>query len=171
MARIDSTLEKILLATQSKLLRSIDELRPETCVVTVVPDAAVPPVAQDLYCTISPTAGSFDESLFDGGGREQTALDGGLVVKVFSAIQLDQPGQDSVMLLDRSRGVLRKLHEVLGALAGYLPVDDDGNELTRNPLIPAEYSFSHDGRRWGAVQVSFRLEFDWDLSASPGAIL
>lgn len=168
----DSTFDAILNSVRDKLLKSIDELAPETCVITINPDAAALPVSQELYCTVSPTSGSFDESLFDGGGREQTSLEGGIVVKCFSMLQLDQPGQDSVMLIDRSRGVMRKLHEILAALAGFMPVSADGlDTLARNPLIPATYAFSHDGRRWGAVEVAFRLSFDWDLPASPGAIL
>lgn len=149
--------------------RLIDQLglTDANCYLSIDPDALPSPSPGQLIFVVSPTSGNFNEALFDGGGQEQTTLEGGIVVKIHSPLQLDKPHQDVKFLGDESRGILRYATRVLKALAGWSP-GVVGSEQTRDPLIPSGMVIGRKKRSLGWLELTFKCSFDWDLDSADG---
>lgn len=164
MARLKGDPVAILQAVVDRLIDQLG-LTDATCYLSIDPDAVPSPSPGDLIFVVSPTSGNFNEAMFDGGGQEQMTLDGGIVVKIHTPVQLDEPKHDALLVGQESRGVLRHATLTLKALANWSP-DKNGNELTRDPLIPSGFAIGRKSRSLGWVELTFKCSFDWDADSA-----
>lgn len=134
------------------------------CYLSINPDSLPAPSPGGLTCVVSPASGSFDEAYFEGGGNQQLLLNGGIIVKVHSPLQLDQSGRDVELLVNESHGVIDCATEILEALSNWSPVAANGDELTRDPLIPRDIHYTRATNKLGGVEIGFGCNFDWDLT-------
>ena len=163
MARDKGKFDAILLAVVDRLISQVGGLNAANCYLSLNPDALPMPNPGDFICVVAPTSGAFSDSMFEGGGQEQTTSDSGVIVKIHSPVQLDEVHRDAVFLTDATLGLIENVRLTIKALADWSP-GTSGNELTRDPLIPSDFAFTRNGRGLGACELTFKLSFDWDLS-------
>lgn len=163
--RRKSTLAEILDAIRDQLVATVSDLREESCYVSLWIDPIKAPVS-DRMAIIVPGDGTFDYSLWDGGGRFQMTSDSVVTIALYSATQLDIMGQSEVVLFDSARGLSPEMVAIANALAGFDPVDSSGNGLLREPMSPTAFQFvaTQDRARVGAA-ITFRILFDWAIAA------
>lgn len=126
---------------------------------------------QNLYASVAPMSGQYDEGIFAGAARISGQSSGvleqtGVIVTVFSQMRLDRPDADSKMLTDETRGLLALKRQILSALSGRQLQDADGNNILTTVMRPI--NASHPGRaaeETGAFSVAFSTDFVWDLSS------
>lgn len=164
MPRGSGKLDAILSAIVARLIAQVSGCNAATCYLCLNPDAVPSPNPGDFVYVVAPTGGEFDDALFDGGGQNQATVNAGVIVKIHSPVQLDEARHDAQFLTHSTLGVLEKSRLVMKALADWSPADGGANEITRNPLIPANYGITHSQRQLGAVELTFHLTYDWDLS-------
>lgn len=162
MARDKALPQNVYTAAVDLLRAAITECTEANCFFCLDPDA-VPPAPGQLIYIVSPTSGTFDEGMIDGGGVEQLTVDAGLMVKIHSPLMLDQVGHDSSLLNDESLGLWGKATEVLRALAVQSP-EFEGNPLTRDPLMPHSFAVTKSHKRLGAIELTFKVSFDWNVA-------
>lgn len=163
MARNKGTFDAILLAVVDRLISQVGGLDEANCYLSLNPDVLPMPNPGDFVCVVAPTSGMFSDSMFEGGGVEQTTSDSGIIVKIHSPVQLDEVHRDAVFLTDATLGLIAKVRSTLKALSDWSP-GSVGSELTRDPLIPSDFAFTRNSRSLGACELTFKLSFDWDLS-------
>lgn len=163
MPRIDSSYAAVLDAVV-KRLRDQLSLNESTCFLSLTPDVPVK-TASDVYLTVSPDGGEFDQAAFDGGGDQQLTAETGVRVTVVSTLKLDRTGHDSELVSNASRGVLAVMHDVLRALTGHdLLIDVDGNQALRRLIAPRGFDRpERDSERLGSISLYFGLSFDLEL--------
>lgn len=163
MPRIDSNLTAVLDAVIKRLREQLS-LSDSTCFLCLSDDVT-PKTTSDVFLTVSPDGGEFDQGHFDGGGDEQLTVEGGVRVTIHSTLKLDRTGHDSELLSNASRGVLSVMHEVLRALTGHdLVIDTDGNTTLRRLIAPRGFERpERSGERLGRISLYFGLSFDWEL--------
>jgi len=163
-AHTSAKLEDILQAVVDRLIDQVAGFSDANCYLSINPDATPEPNPGDYICVVAPTGGMFDENAYHGGGEGQCTINSGILVKLHSPIQLDQPHRDAEFLKHASLGVLAKWRLIVKALLWPWQLQIDGNDGTRDPLIPAEYTLSRRDRRLGAIEQVFKANFDLDLS-------
>ncbi len=165
MARDKGLPEDIYDAVVARLIDRVPLFCNEsTCYQCLNPDL-VPPKPGDLMFPVSPMSGQVAESYVEGGGNEQLTINGGLIVKIHSPLQLDQKYQDVHLLSDSSRGLWKIARKVIGVLSVWDPMKGD-NELLRDPLGFLGYVLTKSRRRrpLGAIELHFKVMFDWDVT-------
>lgn len=169
MARVDTNIADLLEAIQEKLIEDIDRLNESNCIISQRDQAPQMTTGQTLV-QISIGAIPFEEALWHGGERFQVTGSVTLGITVFNTMALDQPSHDKDLLLDKDRGLLPWVDEILNVLAAFEPENKDADRLLREPLQPLgisepahrpEAAQEHDR---GIVDVNFLMTFDWDLS-------
>lgn len=164
MARTVGKLDDILLAVKRRLIAEIDECNESTCYLCLDSDENPNPNPGKRFYAIAPLSGEFDLAYFDGGSLNQATVNTGFIVRVYSAIKLDQAGRDSNFLTHEALGILKYTRRVLKKLAGWSPQDEDEeNEITRDPLIPSGFVIHKPKKGLGCIDIEFKLCFDWDL--------
>jgi len=124
----------------------------------------IPEERQNIFATITPLGGTFDEGFFVGTG---SALElAGVQITVYSANRLDRPDADESMLTDPTRGLLALKHALLVALTNWMPTDaDSGIGLLERPMRPT--TSGHPGRASedaGMFSLNFATDFLWSSS-------
>lgn len=121
-------------------------------------------VDQNLWITVSPEDGQFDQELLDGAGRSGVAEQTWAVLTIFSQVRLDRPEHDVSMLNDTSRGVLSLKHRVINALTQFDPTNSDGDFILMEPMAPTNSPRPlSDRKKLGDVQLWFSTKFLWDI--------
>lgn len=157
----------VLLAIRDRL---IDQLAPDfnnsTCYLSMKP---VPPVTpssvHNIFCTIAPDNGTFNEGVFEGAGEDHVEEDGGVIISVFSRIKTDRVEHATEALTNATRGLLSVWKKrVLKAISGQNLQDADGNEIFDNLPMPRISNIPNlaDDELVG-FSLSFDTDFDWDL--------
>lgn len=166
MARSDSEQADILDAVVARLVDQVDAVSEKTCFIAITP---VPPYfpADNIFVTVSTTAGTFPEDLLVGGGINQCTERTGVLVTIFSRKRTDRAGQDREVLNEETRGLLRLKRAVLKALTGHDLQWQQSNVL-RSLLLPTESSpgepVDAEGNKMTAISIRFSIEFDWNLT-------
>ena len=161
--RIATTQDAVLLAIVDRLRLQLS-LSNSQCFLSVQPEAQ-PTVNQNLWMTVSPEDGRIDESAFAGGGQETLFEETFAVITIFSAMRLDRPEHSISFLTEAARGVLIAKRKVLKALAGFDPVNGDGDLILNEPMIPTSCPRPlNDRQRIGDVQLWFSLSYRWDMT-------
>lgn len=118
---------------------------------------------QNVYATVCPMSGQFDEALFRGYGVAYEAT--GFIVNVFSQMRLDRPDGDVSMLTDATRGLLVLKKQVLDAFTNHILVDTEGNGLLSSSIRPINSSHpNRDDEGIGTFSLMFATDFSWNLS-------
>lgn len=164
MARNLGKLKTILEKIVARLIDQIENATAANCYLSVNPDALPAPGPGGIVYIVSPTSGTFDEAYYEGGGREQLFAKGGIVVKIHSPLQLDQPGHDLAFLTHESQGIIDRATDVISALSDWSPEDASSNAQTRDPLYPHSYAFTRASKSLGGCEIVFNCNFDWDVS-------
>lgn len=151
----------------ARLVEHIPGMNEATCFVSLNPRLHPDPTPGNVWLTVTPGAGSFEEGQWDGGGRWVAEADTTFTVTAHSPLQLDERGRDTVFLHESSMGLLVVMDQVLEALAGYDPVD----ELNQQCLIEAVQPNGWDMPErqvdtLGSIGLVFTVKFDWDLEVA-----
>jgi len=163
MARIDSRLDTILLAIIARLIAEVDGADAASCFLAI-DDEQVTGNADGFILVVSPNGGNFDDGALDGGGQNQATDYFTFSVTVYSTTNLDMGGQDSAALTDTALGLIAKHRDVLQALTVHDLLSGSDNILRDVPM-PTTYDFGKSGRGLCYVRQSFKLSFDWNLTA------
>lgn len=160
----DTDQAEILQAVIDRLIDRVEWLNQTTCVPSLDTDPPVT-IQHDRFATVAPTAGQFDREAFDGGGRQQTWENAGVVVTVFTRVKLDPQGRDSQRLLNAVRGLFRLKHDVLDALSGHDLSNPSGELIVRNLLYPIDAGNPEHDRKegLGRLSITFGVDFAWKL--------
>lgn len=191
--RIDIDQADVLLAVTSRLRVEL-ELNERNCYLVL--SAADPPAhwignEDNWQVLVSGSAGTFDQGLFEGGGRRQVMEAWTFAVGIYTRIDLDESSHWKEAMLKANRGIYRLKKSVLHALAGVdLTIDEADEESSteesstdeetsdefflRELIRPIHASqpvymqpVNVDGEIGGPgiVQmiIGFSLPFDWNL--------
>lgn len=159
----------VLEAVARRLRQEIDEFNDSTCIITTSPPREVPQnIQHNVFCSVSPTDGSFDDSWMAGGGVEAVREDAGVIIVLMSSMKLDRIGHNSSLLADQSRGLLIVKQKILKALTSHRLADTSGNFLLTDEMMPSRsespQSGSDSGKEVGDIALVFQTPFLWDLS-------
>lgn len=159
----------VLQAVVSRLIREVDKFTDTNCFLTAEPPDEPPAnVRNNLFCTVSPTNGQFDQGVHEGGGINTTFEDAGVEIVIFNAVKLDRVGHDSALLTEASRGLLVLKKQILKALSGHDLQDGNGEEILINLMAPllSKNPRSSKGKEGavGDLSLQFSTDFEWDLT-------
>lgn len=151
-----------------RMIDTIGEFNESTCFLTAQPlQEPIASVQNNLFCTVSPTSGTYDESVFVGAGEHCVIENGGIIIVVYNAMRLDRSSHDSILLTDATRGLLTLKWKIIKALAGHVLQDQEGNSILVNPMAPER---AEDIRSmWerpvglGDMALVFSTDFEWDI--------
>jgi hypothetical protein len=160
----------VLLAAVKLLRASVEQFNsPSLCFVSDLDWPSVE-VQQNVFCTVSPSDGEFDQAGIIGGANVQVLEASTLQVNVFSRIQLDRIEHAPIAFLDRQRGLLPLKKSVLKALAGRQLYGDYPTNMI--PLLTKWLTPMH--AKTGATKkeeddfvflsITFDAPFYWDLT-------
>jgi len=157
--------EDLLLQIVDRIRRYVSIFGGEgTCFLSLDPDQ-LPPSPGDMICIVAPLNGTFGQDYFTGGGKEQMQVDSGFVVKIHSPLVLDEVQREADFLTDQSLGVISVARQVLNILSEWAPTNEDGDQIIRDLVSPSSFSFTRSNERIGAVELMFRLNFDWNVTS------
>lgn len=167
---IGTTPDLILLAFLRQLQGSMEADR-ESIFLTAQEngtDYEPPSAAPGLFIyTLTPGPIQFDGTIIDGGGNSTLASKIPIVVTVWSTVQLDETGRDTVALTDAQHGIVPRLTQVLGALSQFYPDDGTGAALIKEPaLLEGPLTWRRPSRELLGMAVVFSAEFDWLITST-----
>ena len=162
-------LDQILQAIVDRLIGQINGLTKATCYHCLDPDALPMSNPGGHIFVVAPTSGTFDEGMYAGGGLETLMASGGIVVKIHAPLNVDEPQREAALLTNLSLGVMGLASKTIKALANpeWSPQFDE-HVLTRDPLIPSGYAITRSDKRVGAIELTFKCNFDWDADPAAG---
>lgn len=162
---IPTTQTAVLSAVVTRLHAQVSELGNES--VCFVSDYPYPPpnVASDLFATVSPVDGQFDEDIQVGAGNNSLIEYAGIVVTVFSRMKLDRAGKTESLLQDADRGLLPIKRKILKALASHRLLSGSDELLTSylHALKSSAPRYDPD-LKMGVMSLFFKTDFEWDLT-------
>lgn len=130
-------------------------------------------VRENVFITLSPGEGSFDQEILTGAGQEDCRESSSVIMSVFSQQRTDQIGRADDTFLglednDKSRSLFdlkRRLLKLFVNRMLYDPVDE--KRLLTEPMQPHHAShptlIDPEGRR-PTFSLIFSLDFAWDLT-------
>jgi hypothetical protein len=159
----------VLEAVARRLRDEVDEFNESTCIVTANPPRDIPPnINHNVFCTVSPTDGNYDESAFVGGAENSLIEEAGVMIVLMSSVKLDRVGHNSEILAHESRGLLQIKAKILKTLTGHQLKDTSGNWLLTEYMRPirseSPQSGEDSGRDIGDLAIVFATPFLWDLT-------
>lgn len=157
-----SKFDDILTAIVTRL-RSQLGLDAATCFLSLNPDNTPNPNPGTFFLVVSPMAGDFDEGNFAGGATQQATIQAGVIVRVYSPVQVDEPHHDTEWLTNTTLGIIERMRLVLKALAGH-DLENNGEGILSQPIFPQSQTFGRFDRSLGYGELTFTVLFDWNLS-------
>lgn len=162
---------EILRVLQSRLIGTLRGANSQNVVVVEDPQSSPVGVLPGRYCwTLTWGAGQFDSAAWDGAGRETLITDAEIVVGIQDSQSLDMPYRDEIAMQAVNNGMLWKMNEVLGSLAGFNAPDPTAPQydILAEPLKPLNHSKPRRGEGdWMESEVSFIAKFCWLLGELP----
>jgi hypothetical protein len=144
-----------------------------------IPDDSIWPSVSH-FVTVSTGPGSFDQSLFSGGGARTLNEDSQIVVTVLVQMNLDRIPSGEQRLLHDKRGLLSVwkkniltsllLSDVTDPTSKAWEPTIETRPLLRNQLRPLHASEPADATRgmgWCGLSITFSCSFDWNLGIVP----
>jgi hypothetical protein len=163
--RVDVTIVEVWEAIINHLRTSLG-LNSSTCFWWLDDGEPPPPTTSSVFVTLAPDGGTFDGSMFDGGGIRQVTVETGLAVTIHSTNRLDTGMRDEQFLTHATLGIGALLNRVITSLTGFDPAVFGNSDNA--PALRAEISptgFSKPTRlkddKYGSVTVVFNVSFDW----------
>jgi len=179
--RRHATQEEILSAIRDRIRAVIpDCAEHKHCFVSdqPIPDDSIWPSVSH-FVTVAVGAGSFDQSLFTGGGHRTLNEDLQIIVTPVVQMNLDRLPMGEQRLLHARRGMSAWKRNLLSGLLLLDPEDPenartwepviDERPLLRSPLRPIKSSEPAEapGREgWFGMHLLFSCSFDWKLGIS-----
>lgn len=157
---------EVLDAVIARLLTRIPTLNPSTCFFSTNPQPSIWRNG-NLFVTVAPQGGTFDQAEFNGMGRAGIVEQTGVIVTCWSAIKLDSTERDLYALRDPDRGLLGWKLKLLDALAGHKLLGLDGQELLTSYLRPTMTQYPQtagDDGKFSGISIEFATDFNWRLS-------
>lgn len=162
MARVATNQIDVLLAVVKRLTDRVALLNDSNCTISDSPDPP-PGMTHDLFCTVAPTNGRFDEAAGTGGGEHVAIEYAGVAVTVYWSRSLDQNGQIVTLLTDRTRGLLKLKWQILRALTGH-DLEWEGNQILVNLMQPLTADVPQtDRKKIGDLSLTFSTDLEWEL--------
>ena len=162
--RVPTTQVDVLTAIVKQLQTALG-LTESACFLSVHPEAQ-PTVNQNVWLTVSPEDGQFDDGAWGGGGQAVLIENTWAVITIFSAMRLDRPEHDVAFLTDVVRGVLTVKRKVLKALGTFDPVNSSADFILCQPMAPTNSPRPlNDRLRIGDCQLWFSTIFLWDIES------
>lgn len=158
-------LEDLLQAVIDRIIAQVSGFNTENCYLSINPDATPEPNPGDFICVVAPTSGIFDEEAYAGGGSAQATVNGGIITKIHSPVQLDQAHRDASFLAHASLGLLKKWRLIVKCLLEPHMLQVGSDDATRGYLIPGDYTFTRKNRKLGAIEQTYKAMFDLDLNS------
>lgn len=167
---------EVLEAIVAKLRASIPAFSEEsTCFISESPDPSIE-IQSNLFAMVSPSNGTFDQSMVDGSGNLGLSETFGVVVSVFSRLERDELERYLIGLTDPTNGLLSLKKQVLKAIGGK---NLDGglfngfdSLLLLEALTPSRST--HPNSKQYDELATFSLTFDcrfwWDMQ-SPSSVV
>ena len=171
-----TTQVEVLLAVVAKIQENVPAFPDsESCFVSDTPWPGVD-IQGNLFCTVAPSDGSFDQGLMDGSGNLGVAELTQIVVTVWSRIEMDQIERFQAGLTDPQRGLLPLKQMILKALAGKNLNGDDPDiteETNEDSVLLLMEALSPSRARhqpqkiddFASFSLSFDAKFNWDLGS------
>jgi len=169
--------EDILAAFRDRLRVACEECDEMTCFISDQPIPVSIPAGGGHCLTVSIGNGSFDQSLFAGGGHAALNEDSEIIVTIMIRISLDRVPQAERALISLDRGIIsRWKRDVLKALLlsdpnlgaasqPWEPLIGD-KPLCREQIRPVTATSPADvpgHQGWVGMQIAFAVSFDWEL--------
>ena len=165
MPRIDSNLVAILRSVRARLMANVSGANNPNCYIALDPMAIRNGRPGDFVFVVSPFDGSFGDGEIDGGGQNQATTIATVAITVHSIQNLDRPDEDGTFLSHGELGLIQRFEDVLAAFLAQDLVDESGNEITYEPIIPTSYNVGRErDKPRGWMQLVMNVKFDWDLS-------
>jgi hypothetical protein len=161
--RFGSTPDAVLLAILARVIAVVPEANEENVFITTDLDADPPP-NPGLFCyAIFLRPNGFDDELIDGGGRDQLRYQGGVTVRIYSPVMLDELGRSTIALTNANVGLLQQSTKLMTALALFDPVDAEENYMISDAgIFPANMAgVPQPEPSITALDLNFNFEFDW----------
>ncbi len=168
-----TTHAEVLLAVVSKIQFLVPSFSTDgTCFISDSPWPGVE-VSDNLFCTVAPADGQFDDGLIDGAGNVGVAEETFVQVTVYSRIDTDQTEHFLQGMVDSERGLLTLKQQLLTALAGKNldggTYQGDGSMLLHEGMRPARAghkSRNDKSDEFASFSLAFRVKFTWDLGGT-----
>lgn len=106
---------------------------------------------------------------FQGAGRNSLVLNEEIVCILHTRLQTDEATSDAQFLTNRSLGHYVARGLIWSALAGFQPVDADGNWLVTEPIWPRTYSKPRKSKArpgWGSSSLAFNVQYSAKIDTS-----
>jgi hypothetical protein len=153
----------ILIAVRKRVAEVCADGNHDAVYIAIDPDAVSPPPSgANFFYVVSPLAGTFDESYLMGGGQMQATVESGILVTIYSTVQLDEGQKHGAFLTDLSLSLVERWRHLLAAMTDWTPELNDV-QMTRDPFLPSGFEFRKRTRALASVEQAFRLCFDWYL--------
>lgn len=163
--RVDNSLVEILRSVRRKIILNVHGANEENCYITIDPLKFQNGRSGDFFYTVSPFRGKFNESMIDGGGRNQVTTHSLVTITIFSIQNLDRPDEDHEFLCNMELGLIQRFDSLLTAFTSNDLTDQDDNDITFEPIIPESFEIGRErGRPLGWMQLVMNIGFDWNLS-------
>lgn len=163
MAVVATNQVDVLNAVVARLIAQVSGLNSSTCFISDTPE---PPAASqnNLFVTVAPTGGRFDEEAQIGAGAAELIEYVGFAVTIWSAMKLDRNEHANYLLTDATRGLLAVKKSVLKALVGHNLQVTGGDALVAyiRAINSSPPGYTQGGL--GRITLTFSSEFLWDLS-------
>ena len=171
-----ATQDEILVAFRDRL-RTVEGLNDQTCFIADSPIPLMLPAGGGHCVTVSLGAGSFDQSLFNGGGHSTLNEDSQVVITILVQTKIDRVPQAERALIADDRGLISRWKRAilrsllvadpnLGQLSqAWEPVSGD-RPLCRDQIRPLNCTAPSDVPDfpgWTGLQIVFSASFDWEL--------
>lgn len=162
-----TTQAEVLLRVQARLISAISSLNVSTCFLTLEPEPPME-VKGNLFLTVCPMSGQFDEGFMVGAGQAGALESAGVIVTIWSACKLDKAGEAGTALTDATRGILAVKRKVLAALTSHDLLNSSGQPMLTAYMKPVSSdvpraSVYNTDQKLG-LPLAFSTEFIWDLS-------
>lgn len=161
----------------ARLISQIEVLQPETCFVSDLPTPIVWPPSSDLFVTVSPGEGEYDQGMFAAAGEQQVCERGSFIVAVFKSQQADSISAAQTVMLQPGEGSLAywKLAILQALLKDAWEPSNNVGPLLRDALYPIraskpeeirQWGDDESGPRWSRMMMAFGITWDWDITGA-----
>lgn len=163
-----TTQTEVLERVRARLLAAIKQLQDPTCYLSLDPEPDEQ-VKGDLFVSLAPMGGVFDQEWLTGAGQEGCREQSGVIVSVWSRVMLDKFQSAKAALTDADRGLLPWKHRILASLTDHDLLDASGNPILTDRMQPVTSDHPKQAMyRQGMTgfSLAFSTNFIWDLSTA-----
>lgn len=164
---------KILEMVKSVLITELadSDFTDKTVFLTLDPDPEAS-TRDNVFMTISPNDGQFDQGELEGGGQEMCLENSAVIIAVYSKKQLDRIGEHEHILLGegdgtKTRSILDLKRRILQIFTNRMLEDSaDDTPILVNHMQPVHATRPQVNRQMNKADLGliFSTDFVWDLT-------